>query len=221
MLFFTLHFSDFLFSTSRQSFSDLCPEPDEFNLFLCVENKNQLDATEWFIALIICSTCFGHFYAHHQEFEIICVSLPSMMCSAWLLVVGGQVQSSRLCVQYKGCCSTAVQQHPSSLIPNCPKHVEHIISAINHSVASSRFFFSTHMQRCTDKHISSSIYSSLSYFFKIYLTFPMYTQAFKVVSFLSKSKYFPQQFIPKIRLKNFVPQSVRHASHTHFSKGKL
>jgi hypothetical protein len=38
----------------------------------------------------------------------------------------------------------------------CPKHVEHIISAINHSVASSWFFVSTHMQRCTDKHTSSS-----------------------------------------------------------------
>ena len=36
-------------------------------------HTNQLDATEWFIALIICSTCFGHFYAHHQELEIICV----------------------------------------------------------------------------------------------------------------------------------------------------
>ena len=34
---------------------------------MCVEKKNHLDATEWFIALIICSTCFGHFYAHHQE----------------------------------------------------------------------------------------------------------------------------------------------------------
>jgi len=33
---------------------------------MCVDNKNQLDDTEWFIALIICSTCFGHFYAHHQ-----------------------------------------------------------------------------------------------------------------------------------------------------------
>ena len=32
---------------------------------ICVEKKNQLDATELFIALIICSTCFGHFYAHH------------------------------------------------------------------------------------------------------------------------------------------------------------
>ena len=47
-----------------------------------VEKKNQLDATEWFIALIICSTCFGHFYAHHQELETICVLLPPMVCSA-------------------------------------------------------------------------------------------------------------------------------------------
>ena len=34
---------------------------------ICSEKKNQLDATEWFIALIICSTCFGHFYSHHQK----------------------------------------------------------------------------------------------------------------------------------------------------------
>ena len=34
----------------------------------CVEKKNQLDATERFNALIICSTCFGHFYANHQGF---------------------------------------------------------------------------------------------------------------------------------------------------------
>ena len=66
------------------------------NIVQCVEKKNQLDATEWFIALIICSTCFGHFYAHHQELETICVLLPPMVCSAWLLVVGGQVQGNRL-----------------------------------------------------------------------------------------------------------------------------
>jgi len=63
-----------------------------------VENKNQLDVTECFIALMICSTCFGHFYDHHQELETICVLLPPMVCSAWLLVVGGQMQDSRLCV---------------------------------------------------------------------------------------------------------------------------
>ena len=60
------------------------------------EEKNQLDAIEWFIALIICSTCFGHFYVHHQELQTIRVLLPPMVGSAWLLVVGGQVQGSRL-----------------------------------------------------------------------------------------------------------------------------
>ena len=35
--------------------------------------ENQLDATDCFIALIICSTCFGHSYAHHQELETIFV----------------------------------------------------------------------------------------------------------------------------------------------------
>ena len=71
----------------------------------CVEKKNQLDVTECFIALTICSTCFGHFYAHHQELETIFVLLPPMVCSAWLLVVGGQVHGSRLCVQEEGCCT--------------------------------------------------------------------------------------------------------------------
>jgi len=65
---------------------------------LCVEKKNQLDATEWFIAFIICSTCFGHFNVHHQKLETMCVLLPPMVWSAWLLVVVGQVQGSRLCV---------------------------------------------------------------------------------------------------------------------------
>jgi hypothetical protein len=50
--------------------------------------ENQLDATEWFIALIICSTCFGHLYANHQELETILVLLPHMVWNA--LVVGGR-----------------------------------------------------------------------------------------------------------------------------------
>ena len=49
--------------------------------------ENQLDVTECFITLMIRSTCFGHFYAHHQELETVCVLLPPMVCSAWLLVV--------------------------------------------------------------------------------------------------------------------------------------
>ena len=34
-------------------------------------DKNQLDVTQWFIALIIRSTCFRHYYAHIQELETI------------------------------------------------------------------------------------------------------------------------------------------------------
>ena len=41
--------------------------------YIFVKNKNQLDATECFIALIICSTRIGHFNAHHQDLETIYV----------------------------------------------------------------------------------------------------------------------------------------------------
>jgi len=51
--------------------------------------ENQLDATECFIALIICLICFGHLYAHHQELETILVLLPRKVCNA--LVAGGRL----------------------------------------------------------------------------------------------------------------------------------
>jgi len=51
--------------------------------------ENQLDSTECFIALIICSKYFGHLYAHHQEFETILVLLPHMVCKA--LDAGGRL----------------------------------------------------------------------------------------------------------------------------------
>jgi len=50
--------------------------------------ENQLGATEYFIAIIICSTCFGNLCAHHQELETILMLLPRMVCNA--LVAGGQ-----------------------------------------------------------------------------------------------------------------------------------
>ena len=56
--------------------------------FYMRSEKIQLDATEWFFALIICSTCFGHLYDHHQELEIVLVLLPHMVCDA--LVAGGR-----------------------------------------------------------------------------------------------------------------------------------
>jgi hypothetical protein len=36
-----------------------------------LKNKNQLDATYYFIVLLIGSTCFGHCYAHHRELTTI------------------------------------------------------------------------------------------------------------------------------------------------------
>jgi len=42
-----------------------------------------------FIALIVCSTCFGHLYAHHRELETILVLLLHMVCNA--LVAGGRL----------------------------------------------------------------------------------------------------------------------------------
>jgi len=57
----------------------------DVSFYKCTE-ENQLDTTEWYIARIICSTCFGHVCAHHQELETILVLLPHMVCNA--LVVG-------------------------------------------------------------------------------------------------------------------------------------
>jgi len=51
--------------------------------------EEQLDATECFVALIICSKCFGHLYAHHQGLDTILVSLPHMVCNA--LFAGGRL----------------------------------------------------------------------------------------------------------------------------------
>jgi hypothetical protein len=50
--------------------------------------ENQLDATEWFILLVICLTCFGHLCAHHQELETVIAFLPDMVCNA--MVAGGR-----------------------------------------------------------------------------------------------------------------------------------
>ena len=47
--------------------------------FMCVcpcvvvmwEVENRVDATQCFTELVVCSTCFGHVYAHHQELATI------------------------------------------------------------------------------------------------------------------------------------------------------
>ena len=51
------------------------------------EEENQLNATHCFVELVICSTCFGHEYAHHQEPATILL-LWHVVYNSWLLVVG-------------------------------------------------------------------------------------------------------------------------------------
>jgi len=51
------------------------------------EEENQLDATQCFTELVLCSTCFGHVYAHHRELATVLL-VWHVACSSWLLVVG-------------------------------------------------------------------------------------------------------------------------------------
>jgi len=56
-----------------------CEAKNEVNVFLSVapwyrkqlKNKNQLDATYYFIVLLIRWTCFGHYYVHHQDLTAV------------------------------------------------------------------------------------------------------------------------------------------------------
>ena len=61
-----------------------------------MEIKCQLDATEVFIAdLIACSTCFGHHYAHHQEFKSIIQVVAACGISCCGFQVVGLVWSTK------------------------------------------------------------------------------------------------------------------------------
>jgi len=66
----------------------IAAEPWTLHSIFKRREENQLDATEWFIALMICSTCFGNLYAHHQVLETILVLLPHMVGNA--LFAGGR-----------------------------------------------------------------------------------------------------------------------------------
>ena len=49
----------------------------------------QLDATYYFIMLMLGSTCFGHHYAHHQELMTIAFGYHIGRLVLELLLVGG------------------------------------------------------------------------------------------------------------------------------------
>ena len=63
-----------------------------------LKNKNELGATDYFNVLLIGSTCFGHYYAHHQELSTIMLIITlvvsfykdggdSVNVKLWFLVV--------------------------------------------------------------------------------------------------------------------------------------
>ena len=74
--------------TPKTHYSQTGKPPDFTRKQRMHREENQLDATERFTALIICSTCFGHLYARHQELQTILALLPHMVCNA--LVAGGR-----------------------------------------------------------------------------------------------------------------------------------
>ena len=83
----------------------------------------------------------------------MCVLLPPMVCSAWLLVVGGQVQNNSLCVQAEGCCTT--QSCSSEILPTLYDPLLHhrvhtspqlfpILSQLNPTNNLPSYFFQIH-----------------------------------------------------------------------------
>ena len=57
--------------TSYQVKIDSLIKTKIFSKMSYLRNKIQLDATYYFIILMLGSTCFGHRYAHHQELTTI------------------------------------------------------------------------------------------------------------------------------------------------------
>jgi len=53
-----------------------------------MKNKNQLDATYYCTVLLIGSTCFGHYYAHHQELATIILITKLVVSFLGLLYFG-------------------------------------------------------------------------------------------------------------------------------------
>ena len=54
-----------------------------------LRNKNQLDASYYFIVFLIGSKCFGHYYAHHQE--LATVMLITTLVVSFCKDAGGNV----------------------------------------------------------------------------------------------------------------------------------
>ena len=88
--------------------------------------KRPTRCNRWFFIaiLIVRSTCFGHYYSHHQELKSI-IQVVGAFGTWWFgLQVVGLVWSCRLSVRFAGCCSIlqtglSTVCNSVSIITNC------------------------------------------------------------------------------------------------------
>jgi len=95
-------------------------------IVIAEESKNQLDATWYFIVLLIGSTCFKHYYAHHQEL------------AAMMLITTSVVSFLVCCRLQVRCCSpdtTPAYQHLTCNLQQTKNETTNVV--INIIVASS------------------------------------------------------------------------------------
>jgi len=205
---------DFLHNFFPKHCEELCEIwPKMYIGFLCKfvhallymrTEENQLDATEWFIAHVICPTCFGHVYAHHQEIETILVFLPHMVCN--VLVTGGCRSGAGQQAMRPGsyphpghiaCCPAPDRRSPTTKTLHTiygnntsivsiswwwantfPKHAEQITCAINHSVASSWF---SSLRMCIGLHAK---YQFLSDFNETWIFSTSFSKSTQISNFI-------------------------------------
>ena len=63
-----------------------------------VKNKSQLDVTYYFIVRLLGSTCFGHYYAHHQELATIMPGHYSSLTAPNLQPTANQEQMTNVVI---------------------------------------------------------------------------------------------------------------------------
>ena len=85
----------------------------KLDIMKCVEKEKQLDATG-LLHLKYAQHVSGTFMPIIRSSRLYMCYYRLWCAKPWLLVVGGQVQDSRLCVWSEGCYSIPVEQHPSS-----------------------------------------------------------------------------------------------------------
>ena len=94
--------------------------PDDIQYHIIKRREEKPTRCHWMVYCIYnMLNMFGHFYAHHQKLETICVLLPPMVCSALVAGCRSQVQQQavrpgRGMLQHPSSWTHSLLQHPSS-----------------------------------------------------------------------------------------------------------